>query len=73
VRYGLVGSSDILGIVPHAGGKLIAIECKTGTLRLTDYQTRFLEEVRAHGGLAAVIRSADEVLAWLATIPTVAP
>ena len=65
VRFGgIVGAADILGCAP--GGRFLAIEVKTGRVSVTEHQARFLEEVRAHGGLAAVIRSSDEVLALLA-------
>jgi hypothetical protein len=62
VRYGLaVGSSDLIGILsPH--GRMVAIEVKTSTGRLTTTQKKFLESVRASGGIAGVARSPQEAL-----------
>lgn len=61
VRFGLdVGSSDIIGVLP--GGRFLAIEVKKpkGGV-VSEFQTRFLESVNAHGGLGFVARSLADV------------
>lgn len=72
IQYGLcVGSSDLIGwrtvtITPEmVGGKVavfLALEVKTPTGRASDEQTNFINTVRRAGGLAGVVRSADEAL-----------
>ena len=62
VRYGLCrGSSDLIGVLAPTG-RMVALECKTDTGRLTEEQRMFLELVRAKGGFAAVVRSVEEFL-----------
>lgn len=51
------GRSDLLVC---ARGRFVALEIKTAIGRPTPAQMRFLASVRAAGGLAAVVRSADE-------------
>jgi len=62
LKYGLcVGSSDLIGIVaPH--GRLIALEVKTSTGRVTREQQQFLNLVEKMGGVARVVRSVDDAL-----------
>ena len=62
LKYGLcVGSSDLIGIVaPH--GRLIALEVKTASGRVTREQQQFLDLVQKMGGVARVVRSVDEAL-----------
>lgn len=57
------GVSDILGLFED--GRFLAIEVKTKTGRLSDFQREFLERVKAMGGLAIVARSVDDVRAIL--------
>ena len=71
-QFGLcVGSSDLIGwralvITPEMGGRRIArflaLEVKTATGKTTTDQKRFIDAVRAAGGLAGVVRSADEAV-----------
>jgi hypothetical protein len=63
MRFGKVGSSDILGILP--GGRLLAVECKAKTGRLTPEQQDFLETVLGLGGLAVVVKDWQELDAAL--------
>jgi len=60
VRYGLVGSSDILGILPD--GQFLGIECKSPTGRTTKAQEAFLDEIEGRGGLAILARDVNDVL-----------
>ncbi len=59
VRFGLAGSSDILGVLP--GGRFLAVECKAPGGRTTDLQDQFLDSVTQAGGLALVVRSMDDL------------
>lgn len=65
IRYGLaVGSSDLIGILAPSG-RLVALEIKSSTGRVTSEQVQFLEVVRRRGGFGAVVRSVDEARAAL--------
>jgi hypothetical protein len=55
MRFGKVGSSDILGVLP--GGRLLCVECKApNNGRLSPEQKQFLIDVRNLGALALVVR-----------------
>jgi hypothetical protein len=55
MRFGKVGSSDILGCLP--GGRLLCVECKAPARgRLSPEQKQFLDDVRKLGALAIVAR-----------------
>lgn len=65
IKFGLcVGSSDLIGIAP--GGQFLAVEIKTAKGRATPEQIRFIEAVRARGGIAGIARSPEDALALLA-------
>ena len=65
IRFGLaIGSSDLIGIAP--GGRFLAVQIKTPTGKATPEQLRFIEAVRARGGIAGIARSPAEALALLA-------
>lgn len=59
VRFGFPGCPDILGMLK--GGKLLAIEVKTLTGRVSEAQAAFLETVSIHGGLAFVCRAVSDL------------
>jgi hypothetical protein len=59
IRYGLPGSSDILGIDDL--GRMWAVECKVGKNKPTALQDDFLRAVRSRGGVALVVRPDDFV------------
>jgi hypothetical protein len=60
VPFGLVGSSDILGIVsPH--GQFLAAEAKMPGKQPTPAQEAFLSEVDEAGGLAIVFHDLAEL------------
>lgn len=64
IKFGLcVGSSDLIGIAP--GGRFLAVEIKTPKGKATPEQLRFIEAVRARGGIAGIARSPAEALALL--------
>ncbi|MCL2007417.1 MAG: VRR-NUC domain-containing protein [Treponema sp.] len=59
MRFGKVGSSDILGIL--RGGRFLCVECKAPNGRLSPEQKQFLDDIRGLGGLALVVRSWQEL------------
>jgi len=60
MRFGKVGSSDILGILP--GGRLLCVECKAPDGgRLSPEQKQFMADVNALGCLALVVRGWKEL------------
>ncbi len=61
IRFGLcVGSSDLIGITPD--GRFLAIETKTAKGRIRPEQQRFIDAVRAKGGIAGIARSPEDAL-----------
>lgn len=56
VRFGKVGSADILGIV-YPIGRFLAVECKAPGREktLTEAQWEFMASIKAAGGVALVI------------------
>lgn len=64
-RAGLVGGSDILGVVPPRG-RFLACEAKVGRNKPTADQELFLAAVRDSGGLACVCYSTQELDDFLA-------
>ena len=60
IRFGKVGSSDIIGVLP--GGRLLCVECKAPAGgRLSPEQKQFLDDVRELGALAVVVRGWKEL------------
>lgn len=61
VRFGKVGSSDILGIAPD--GRFLAIEVKRpdGSWKLQPSQEEFLAEISRRGGYAGVATCPEDV------------
>ena len=57
-RYGLKGSSDILGL-SHLG-QFVAVEIKTGTGRQSGDQKNFQRMVESNGGLYFIVRSEQD-------------
>lgn len=65
VRFGLKGSSDIIGVTND--GRFLAIECKReGGGVLSEWQQRFLNEVTRRGGVALVVHNTEELAQGLA-------
>lgn len=63
IRFGLVGMSDILGVLPD--GRMLAIEVKTDKGKTTEYQEAFLNKVKDSNGVSFVARSIEDVQANL--------
>jgi len=66
VRYGLVGSSDILGVVN--GGYLVCIEVKTGLSTQSEQQLKFEAAIKKRGGHYFVARSVMETLEFVSQV-----
>ena len=60
VSFGLKGSSDILAVLPPAG-RILCIECKSKTGRLSPEQEQFIGDITRLGGLAVVVRDWREL------------
>lgn len=60
IKFGLKGSSDILGIIP--GGLFLAIEVKVKYAKPTIDQDMFLNLITEKGGVAMWVSSLDEVI-----------
>ncbi len=67
VRFGAVGSSDILGLIPPSG-RLLAVEAKVKPNKPTETQDAFLEAVERAGGLAVVAYSVADLAAALEAV-----
>jgi len=63
IRYGALGSPDILGILKP--GKIVCIEAKSSRGKLSEHQERWLQEARDLGALVGVVRSVDEAIALI--------
>lgn len=60
-----VGAPDILGVLnckyDSCEGRLLALEVKTKTGKLTEAQEHFLKSIHNKGGVSAVVRSVYDV------------
>lgn len=63
IKFGFKGISDIIGVA--SDGRMIAVECKVGNNKPTQFQTDFLEEIKRHGGIAILAYSLDDVISNL--------
>ena len=59
IRFGLKGSSDILGILK--GGRLLAIEVKTGRAVQSKQQKNFEKMINFMGGLYIIARENTDI------------
>lgn len=60
VRFGLKGSSDIIGICPD--GRFLAIECKRENGRVRPEQKKFIKKIIENKGVAAIVHNTDELM-----------
>lgn len=67
IKFGLVGSSDILGVIPP-DGRFLGVEVKTGTGKQRKRQGKFETAVASRGGLYIVARSVEDALAAIPSI-----
>lgn len=61
MTFAFKGCPDILGQLPN-GGRLLAIEVKSPSGKVTDDQAAFIERAGSNGALAFVARNVDDVL-----------
>jgi hypothetical protein len=66
LRYGHVGSGDIIGVA-SPGGRFFSIEVKTAKGVLSKEQTDFIWAMKTLGAIAFVAHSADEAIEELET------
>lgn len=59
IRFGAVGSADILGIINH--GRFLAIECKVGKNKMSAQQTLWKARIEDMGGLHILAYSLDDL------------
>lgn len=64
VRFGKVGSGDILGILPD--GRFLSVECKreSGGV-VSPEQKEFMHNIKKNGGLALIVNSLDSLISQL--------
>lgn len=67
MRFGKVGSSDILAVVPGTG-RFLAIECKRPGCKPTMAQERFLKAVRDNGAHGVVVTDVGDLATILAEL-----
>lgn len=60
IRFGQIGASDALAVIPP-GGRLLALETKRPGNKPTPAQEVWLGEIRDAGGLAIVATSVDDL------------
>ncbi|MCX5811302.1 MAG: VRR-NUC domain-containing protein [Proteobacteria bacterium] len=60
VRFGVPGTSDIIGILP--AGKFLAVKVKAEKGQLTQRQNIFIGEVMKNNGVAIAVQSVDDVV-----------
>lgn len=60
IRFGLVGSADLLGIL--RGGRFLAVEVKTAKGRQSEAQRNFQRMIEAMGGVYVLARDVQTVI-----------
>lgn len=60
IRFGSVGSPDILGILPE--GRLLCVECKVGKNKLSRSQEDWLQRAKEAGAKTCVVYSLDDLM-----------
>jgi hypothetical protein len=60
IKVGITGQADIMGI-RKSDGRLIGIECKTGTGRLSDAQIQWAKVMREFGARVIECRAVEDV------------
>lgn len=58
------GTPDLLCVLPPSG-RLLAVECKTGTGRVSGAQRAWMEAAERAGATCLVVRDVKELEAWL--------
>lgn len=60
IRFGLVGSADLLGIL--RGGRFLAVEVKTAKGRQSEAQRNFQRMIESMGGVYVLARDVQTVV-----------
>lgn len=60
IRYGMKGSSDIIGILPD--GRFLAVECKKASGRVRPEQHTFINNINKNGGVGLIVHSCEELM-----------
>ena len=60
IRFGLVGSADLLGIL--RGGRFLAVEVKTAKGRQSEAQRNFQSMIESMGGIYVLARDVQTVV-----------
>jgi hypothetical protein len=60
IRFGLVGSADLLGIL--RGGRFLAVEVKTAKGRQSEAQRNFQRMIESMGGIYVLARDVQTVV-----------
>ncbi len=60
VRFGHKGIADVIGVLKD--GRFIAVECKVGKNKPTQFQKDFLEDITKRGGVGIVAYDLDDVV-----------
>lgn len=63
IRFGLKGSSDILGLT--SDGRMLCLEIKTGAAVRSKFQRAFGAMIARFGGRYAVVRSGEDAKIYL--------
>ncbi len=66
VRLGPKGCSDVVGLIPPSG-RMLCVECKQGSGRLTPHQRAWLEGYGAAGALCLSVGSKEALADALAS------
>jgi len=66
VKCGNPGQADVLAVVAPRG-RLVGIECKTGSGVQSDDQKNWQAALESRGGVYGVVRSVEEALALIET------
>ena len=61
IRFGFVGSPDVIGMVRGLGGRFIGVECKTGSGTQSKPQRIFEATAQANGGIYILARDVEDV------------
>lgn len=59
IRFGLVGSADIIGLLPD--GRFLAVECKSKTGKQSDMQKRFQENIEQNNGVYVLAYGVEDL------------
>jgi hypothetical protein len=66
IRYGVIGSADISGIV--RGGRRFECEIKTGNAKQEPQQRAFQAMIEMFGGIYYVARSSEDAVRYLKSV-----